>query len=366
MLRDFDIGLDLTMFVQMEDVARSEYAKIKQEIDSAQTLSKELVDKGKYKTIKDIENSIYAKKYKYGIIKFKTIFTSHRKENIDIVKKIDKIQYNNYKCPKQLYELIQYASVKYNIDKYVLLSILYYENGFCSISKFDEEKSVNILSAFNAWAIVKKTYPHSKTTAILKEKERHTLEEILTAYILLSWEVDSIKDYNDNKTALKEIYDLQTNGLYCPTHNRKIGDYGYLNEHNFSMLLITEDFRRLFGNGNMVIRKEKPYNDKIIVIINSTQTSFYRNPSKTYIQKILKDYYTYNYLITKVGKVEVIKEPLKEDKMIRILYVGGMDEMDTIKNTLTKVQKRVISVLAYNYVKKNKFKNPKIITKEEI
>ena len=90
--------------------------------------------------------------------------------------------------------------------------------------KKGSKKYIHIIKLFNCWNLIKKTYPSSKTINVIsKYKSKDTLtqdelKEYLKAYILLSWEVKTIKDYNP-KTLLDDIYDAIVLGTYVSGQN---------------------------------------------------------------------------------------------------------------------------------------------------
>ena len=252
----FDVEKEFSVFNKlflMQDNVIEECFKIKCDVFYAKLLAKKSINDGVINSKNDIYNTAYFKKYKYGIKKIKTIFSKHSHEDLEIYDKYNlmSLDYDGYKIQSFILDFLC------NVDRNkasVLLSILYIENRFltifpreeiCNINNKNNKKYVNIIEAFSAWSIIKKTYPCSKTTNIinsLSKKEQLTKEDLIdyfSAVILLSCECETIKDYK-YENVLNDIYGYTTKGLSCCYSNYVKNGY-QINSANYHVLLISND-----------------------------------------------------------------------------------------------------------------------------
>lgn len=237
---NMSFGEDLPEFFKRCKRSISEFKKIKNEISDAQKLASKLIDEGVYKTKEDILNSKYAKIYEYGVNLFNDIVKKHlsrKKELIEITsEKINIKGIGNCGVSKSVLEYIYKISEENGFDPRNFILTTFYENTclrFCKEGDFvyiKNKKYIHPLYLFNAWSLIKKTYPISKTIKLIKtlydfdNLTEVQLKSFLSAYILLYNEVKTIHDFDD-KTMWKKIYDEITNGTYIPGQNYVMDGY---------------------------------------------------------------------------------------------------------------------------------------------
>lgn len=242
---------DIIWLFEANDRCIKRCKEINETINNARELATELVTNGTIKTINDVLTSKYAKIYNLGIKKFNNIFLSHNKLNTDLIQVNNwdlRLCIHDYKylmyfylpVSKYLVDYIINEAKKINVEYTWLFNTLLYEtsvgnflNDKSSRIRNDEGHFIHLFNLFNCWAIIKDTYPCSKTTKVIDKYKKYDINtklhkdeliEYLTAYILLSYESKSIKNYN-NETLIKDIYDLIYSGLYIPTENFVYGDF---------------------------------------------------------------------------------------------------------------------------------------------
>lgn len=235
-----DFGFDMPELFQRCRTSIEKYKEIKQEIEEAQELASDLIDKGVYKTKEEILTSKYAKIYEYGINKFNDIIRKHLSSKNELIEvsdeKIKITSIGNCSIPKTVLEYIYNICSKKGFKPIHFILTTFYENACLRFSKsgdfvyIDNKKYIHPLYLFNAWSLIKKTYPISKTTKLIEhvyDIETLTnaqLKMLLSAYILLYNEVKTIRDFDANKMWDK-IYAEVLNGTYIPGQNYVIDTY---------------------------------------------------------------------------------------------------------------------------------------------
>lgn len=229
---------NIIMLYNMETNAIKEYKNIKAQINTAEKLANDLINNNIYSCKNDILQSKYYKMYKFGIKKYQNIVNNHYKNEDELIEISDEryLFAHNAKIPISIYNYIMEISEKYNLDPFYLFETIYRENTYIinkknhHIIRKNNKEYTYILDLFYCWSIIKKTFPSSKTVKIIKKYNnkanlnKDELKELLTAYILLSEESKTIKDY-DKKNVIINIYNEIINGTYLPGNNHVSGKY---------------------------------------------------------------------------------------------------------------------------------------------
>ena len=225
----------IDMLLNMNKNAFDKYTFLKNQIKQAEITANDLIENNVYTSKKDIENSKYSKLYKLGIKRYKTIMSKHFNNDNELIECVPVLipEYN-----KQLYKFIHNSSInktlydsvfkkcnEKQIYKPVIFETIYRECGFVikknrdNVICKDNKYYIHMIILFRAWSIIKETIPISKTQCVIKKYKNQNvlnkteLKELLAAYILLSEEAKTIKDYNGDNL-LKEIYDKIMSGTY--------------------------------------------------------------------------------------------------------------------------------------------------------
>ncbi len=225
----------IDMLLNMNKNAFDKYTFLKNQIKQAEITANDLIENNVYTSKTDIENSKYNKLYKLGIKRYKTIMSKHFNNDNELIECVPVLipEYT-----KQLYKFIHNSSInktlydsviekcnEKQIYKPVIFETLYRECGFVikknrdNVICKDNKYYIHMIILFRAWSIIKETIPISKTQCVIKKYKNQNdlnkteLKELLAAYILLSEEAKTIKDYDGNNL-LKEIYDKIMSGTY--------------------------------------------------------------------------------------------------------------------------------------------------------
>jgi hypothetical protein len=230
---------DIVELFEMCDNSINKYREIKEEIQSADNEAQSLIDRNIIKNIQDVHNSKYYKTYKFGIEKYNNILKKHNNieecirvsnENIDCNVPMG---HSKYIICKDIYDFTHSFPL---LKPQYLFNTIFFENRLLKYTRgnyytyFNHERYIHIIKLFNCWSIIKKTYPSSKTTRVIKKYKnndnlnKEELKEYLRAYILLSWEVKTIKDYN-KEDLIQHIYNEIVSGTYICGQNYVCDDF---------------------------------------------------------------------------------------------------------------------------------------------
>ena len=251
----------IDILLNMNKNAIDKYKEIKHKIKNIETIADDLIENNVYTSKKDIENSKYNKLYKLGIKRYKTIISKHMNNDNELVevsltnnfleyKQLPKFIHNSNICIT-LYDYLNNLIIKNNLNKSFIFETIYRENSFYFNTRREnliiknDKYYIYIINLFRCWSIIKEIYPQSKTTNVIKKYKNQNvlnkteLKELLTAYILLSEEAKTIKDY-DGDNVINEIYNIITSGTYIPTENFVYDDF-QINIRN-SLLYLFRDY----------------------------------------------------------------------------------------------------------------------------
>jgi hypothetical protein len=245
----------------MNKNAFDKYTVLKNQIKQAEITANDLIENNVYTSKADIENSKYNKLYKLGIKRYKTIMSKHFNNDNELIECVP-VPIPEY--TKQLYKFIHNSSInktlydsviekcnEKQIYKPVIFETMYRECGFVikknrdNVICKDNKYYIHMIILFRAWSIIKETIPISKTQCVIKKYKNQNvlnkteLKELLAAYILLSEEAKTIKDY-DGDNVINEIYDIITSGTYIPSENFAYDDF-QINIRN-SLLYLFRDY----------------------------------------------------------------------------------------------------------------------------
>jgi hypothetical protein len=244
------------------DTSISSFRKMSSEIEKHVETARELIRIGKFKTKQDILNSKYAKIYDIGVKKFNNILDTHFNnfnELIEIDCNWGELVGHHVLISKNLFNTIQDVSKKHNLRPEVFFFTLLQEN-MCLYMYRDEwyrkigkKKYTHPFCLFHAWSMIKKSFPVSKTTKILKKYEKHEdlnkdeLIELLTAYILLYEESKTIHDFKYN-TMWEDLYEIMMRGDYVCGLNY-VQDKYQINYRNVRFYLLKDwvaEFKQIY------------------------------------------------------------------------------------------------------------------------
>lgn len=239
---------------EKNDISINSFRKLVQEISEFEIMANELVDSGKFKTKSDIENSKYAKIYEAGIKKFNNILNTHFnriEELIEIDCEWGELLEQNVLISKNLFNTIQNVCKEKQLKPEVYFFTLLQENMCLYFYKKEwyrmigKKKYTHPICLFHAWSMIKKSFPVSRTTKILKEYENvnselssEDLKKLLLAYILLYEETKTIHDFNPD-TIWEDLYEIMNRGDYVCGLNYVQGEH-QINYRNVRMYLLKD------------------------------------------------------------------------------------------------------------------------------
>ena len=239
---------------EKNDKSIETFRKMVQEISGYETIANDLIEGGKYKTKFDIENSKYAKIYKLGIKKFNNILDTHfnrKEELIEIDCEWGELLEQNVLISKNLFDTIQNISKKKGLKPEVFFFTMLQENMCLYFYKNEwyrtigKKKYTHPICLFHAWSLIKKSFPVSKTTMVLKAFEKNNeplqkddLKKLLLAYILLYEETKTIHDFNPD-TIWEDLYEIMNSGDYVCGLNYVQGEH-QINYRNVRMYLLKD------------------------------------------------------------------------------------------------------------------------------
>jgi hypothetical protein len=248
---------------KMNDKSIDTFRKLSKEIEGYEKIAHDLIESGKFKTKQDIENSKYAKIYRMGIKKFNNILDMHFNnidEMIEINVEFGELLEQNVLINKSLFDAIQDISKKKNFKPEMFFLTMLQENMCLYFYKKEWYKKVgkktytHPICLFNAWSLIKKSFPVSKTTKVIKEfelnspeKNKHDLKRLLLAYILLYEESKTIHDFNV-KTMWEDLYEMMERGDYVCGLNYVRGEH-QINFRNVRLHLLkdwTAKFKKIY------------------------------------------------------------------------------------------------------------------------
>ena len=238
---------------EKNDISVESFRKLKDEIKIFDKMAWELIDSGKFKTKSDIENSKYAKIYNLGIKKFNDILNSHFnkvEELIEVGGEYGELEGQEVLISKVLFDSIKEKCKAKNLDADVFFFTMLQEN-MCLYfykkewyRKIGKKKYTHPICIFHAWSIIKKSFPISKTTRVLKDYQYKTnlndveLHRLLLAYILLYEETKTIHDF-DYKTLWETLYEKMEYGDYVCGLNYVQGEH-QINYRNVRLYLLKD------------------------------------------------------------------------------------------------------------------------------
>ncbi len=239
---------------EKNDISINSFRKLMQEVSEFEIMANELVDSGKFKTKYDIENSKYAKIYEAGIKKFNNILNTHFnriEELIEIDCEWGELLEQNVLISKNLFNTIQNVCKEKHFKPEVYFFTLLQENMCLYFYKKEwyrmigKKKYTHPICLFHAWSMIKKSFPVSRTTKILKEYENvnselgsEDLKKLLLAYILLYEETKTIHDFNPD-TIWENLYEIMNRGDYVCGLNYVQGEH-QINYRNVRMYLLKD------------------------------------------------------------------------------------------------------------------------------
>lgn len=239
---------------KQSDICISKFKELKKDINFFKNESNKLINKGIYSTKEEVLNSKYAKIYNLGLLKFNDIIERHFKNTEELVE-IDSEFYNlnGYEIdfPKKVYDKIIEVCDEFDFQHIFFIITCIYENyGMFFFSKewikiIEDKYYTHPIFIFHAWSLIKKSYPVSVTTKILKKYEnienltKNELKEYLLAYMLLYEEAKSIHDFN-SKTLWRDLYELIIRGDYICGKNHVSNGY-QINMKNVLMFLTKKE-----------------------------------------------------------------------------------------------------------------------------
>ena len=227
---------NLEILFKMCDNSTKKFREIKEDIRLTREEAQEAINKGLFKCKEDVLKSKYYNLYNVGIKRYKNIINTHinnPKELIEIRPEKHLFIHNEY-IHISVYEDIIKRCKQCNIEPWMMFETLYRETSYIKgnngvlndkiLVHKNGKKYIPIINAFKCWSLIKETYPSSKTINVIKklqDKQNLTKEELidfLTAYMLLSKEARTIKDYDSNKI-MELIYEKIINGIYICGEN---------------------------------------------------------------------------------------------------------------------------------------------------
>lgn len=238
---------------EKNDISVESFRKLRDEIKNFDQMAWKLIDSGKFKTKTDIENSKYAKIYNLGIKKFNDILDSHFnkvEELIEVGGEYGELEGQEVLISKVLFDSIKEKCKARNLDADIFFFTMLQEN-MCLYfykkewyRKIGKKKYTHPICIFHAWSVIKKSFPVSKTTRVLKDYQYKTnlndveLHRLLLAYILLYEETKTIHDF-DYKTLWETLYEKMEYGDYVCGLNYVQGEH-QINYRNVRLYLLKD------------------------------------------------------------------------------------------------------------------------------
>lgn len=238
---------------EKNDISVESFRKLRDEIKNFDQMAWKLIDSGKFKTKSDIENSKYAKIYNLGIKKFNDILDSHFnkvEELIEVGGEYGELEGQEVLISKVLFDSIKEKCKERNLDADIFFFTMLQEN-MCLYfykkewyRKIGKKKYTHPICIFHAWSVIKKSFPVSKTTRVLKDYQYKTnlndveLHRLLLAYILLYEETKTIHDF-DYKTLWETLYEKMEYGDYVCGLNYVQGEH-QINYRNVRLYLLKD------------------------------------------------------------------------------------------------------------------------------
>jgi hypothetical protein len=238
---------------EKNDISVESFRKLRDEIKNFDQMAWKLIDSGKFKTKSDIENSKYAKIYNLGIKKFNDILDSHFnkvEELIEVGGEYGELEGQEVLISKVLFDSIKEKCKARNLDADIFFFTMLQEN-MCLYfykkewyRKIGKKKYTHPICIFHAWSVIKKSFPVSKTTRVLKDYQYKTnlndveLHRLLLAYILLYEETKTIHDF-DYKTLWETLYEKMEYGDYVCGLNYVQGEH-QINYRNVRLYLLKD------------------------------------------------------------------------------------------------------------------------------
>lgn len=244
---------DINWLWEKNDISIESFRKLRDEIKIFDKMAWELIDSGKFKTKSDIENSKYAKIYNLGIKKFNDILNSHFNnfdELIEVGTEYGELEEQNVLISKTLFDTLQTKCKEQGLKPEIFFFTMLQEN-MCLYffkrewyRKIGKKKYTHPICMFHAWSIIKKSFPVSKTTRVLKEYQYKTifndveLHRLLLAYILLYEESKTIHNF-EYKTLWQDLYEIMDRGDYVCGLNYVQGEH-QINYRNVRLFLLKD------------------------------------------------------------------------------------------------------------------------------
>ncbi len=244
---------DVHWLWEKNDISIESFRKLREEIKEVEKNAWKLIDSGKYKTKIDVENSKYAKIYKSGINKFNNILNSHFNnfdELIEVGTEYGELEAQNVLISKTLFDTLQTKCKEQGLKPEIFFFTMLQEN-MCLYffkrewyRKIGQKKYTHPICMFHAWSIIKKSFPVSRTTSVLKEYQYRNelnsveLHRLLVAYMLLYEESKTIHDF-DYKTLWKNLYEIMERGDYVCGLNYVQGEH-QINYRNVRLYLLKD------------------------------------------------------------------------------------------------------------------------------
>lgn len=244
---------DINWLWEKNDISVESFRKLRDEIKNFDQMAWKLIDSGKFKTKSDIENSKYAKIYNLGIKKFNDILDSHFnkiEELIEVGGEYGELEGQEVLISKVLFDSIKEKCKERNLDADIFFFTMLQEN-MCLYfykkewyRKIGKKKYTHPICIFHAWSVIKKSFPVSKTTRVLKDYQYKTnlndveLHRLLLAYILLYEETKTIHDF-DYKTLWETLYEKMEYGDYVCGLNYVQGEH-QINYRNVRLYLLKD------------------------------------------------------------------------------------------------------------------------------
>ena len=227
---------DIHILMEMNKNANDYMLKMQSQIDDAKTLARNLIETNQITSKEDIENSEFYKLYTVGNDRLINILNNHSlNDNEFIVVKeygnIDEMSseempfiHNSY-IHKTIFEFLKKYKDTFNIS--YLFETIYRESTFFYYShsiKHENSELLHLIDLFNCWSLIKEIFPTKLTTNVIKRYHYYDnlsvdqLYQLLTAYILLSEEVKTIKDFSE-EDIISTIYNKIVSGTYISGQN---------------------------------------------------------------------------------------------------------------------------------------------------
>lgn len=244
---------DINWLWEKNDISVESFRKLREEIKIFDKMAWELINSGKFKTKSDIENSKYAKIYNLGIKKFNNILNNHFnkvEELIEVSGEYGELEGQNVLISKVLFDTIKEKCKAKNLDADIFFFTMLQENTCLYFynrewyRKIGKKKYTHPICIFHAWSVMKKSFPVSKTTKVLRDYQYKTnlnnaeLHRLLLAYILLYEESKTIHDF-EYETLWETLYKIMERGDYVCGLNYVQGEH-QINYRNIRLYLLKD------------------------------------------------------------------------------------------------------------------------------